>query len=99
MLKLALYLSILSLSGGVALANDSGKGDSAAKSKKMPMMMSTEQRAKMAEAHEKMAVCLRSDRPLKECHEEMMKACKEGMGKDGCPMAGHMDGHMMHHDE
>ena len=32
-----------------------------------------EQREKMAEAHEKMAACLRSDRPIQECHDEMMK--------------------------
>jgi len=34
---------------------------------------SKEMRAKMANAHEQMAACLRSDRPMVECHEEMMK--------------------------
>jgi len=37
-----------------------------------------EMREKMAATHEKMAACLRSERPIKECHEEMMKA-HEGM--------------------
>jgi len=32
-----------------------------------------EMREKMAEAHEKMAACLRSDRPIDECHDEMKK--------------------------
>ena len=32
-----------------------------------------EQREKMAQAHEKLAACLRSDRPIDECHAEMMK--------------------------
>ena len=34
---------------------------------------SKEMREKMAEAHEKIAACLRSDRPIEECHAEMMK--------------------------
>ena len=32
-----------------------------------------EMREKMAEAHEKIAACLRSDRPIDECHAEMKK--------------------------
>ena len=42
-----------------------------------------------------MAACLRSDRPLKDCHDEMMHACQKTMGPDGCPMMGGM-GHMKH---
>jgi hypothetical protein len=34
---------------------------------------SKEMRAKMASAHEQLAACLRSDRPIDECHDEMMK--------------------------
>ena len=48
---------------------------------------SKEMRAKMASAHEQLAICLRSDRPIAECHEEMMKQHEmmhhghdEGMG-------------------
>ncbi len=51
--------------------------------------MTTEQRQQMAGAHEKMAACLRSDRPVAECHEEIMKSCQETMGK-ACPMMGGM---------
>jgi hypothetical protein len=59
--------------------------------------ISVEQRQKMAGLHEKMAVCLRSDRPLPECREEMMKGCKEGMGGESCPMMGGKGHHGMHH--
>jgi hypothetical protein len=55
--------------------------------------MTRDQRNKMAEAHQKMATCLRSDRPLQECRQEMMRACRDTMGADGCPMMDGM-GHM-----
>jgi hypothetical protein len=99
MKKIATLLCTMVLVGSFAFAQDSSK--KASSDKKMPAM-TTEQRQKMAEAHEKMATCLRSDKALNECHEEMMKACQEGMGKDGCPMMGGKGmhhGHMMHHDE
>jgi len=47
-----------------------------------------EMREKMAEAHEKMAACLRSDRPIDECHDEMKKmhdAMKHEHAKAGQP--------------
>ena len=59
-----------------------------------------EMRQKMAGAHEQMAACLRSDRPIAECHEEMMKnhdmmhhgeGGHEGVGKENCA-------HRAHHD-
>ncbi|WP_141731596.1 hypothetical protein [Oligoflexus tunisiensis] len=50
-----------------------------------------EQRETMAKNHEMMATCLRSDRSVGECHEEMMKSCKDN---DACPMKGRMG---MHH--
>jgi hypothetical protein len=53
---------------------------------------SPEKRAKMAAAHERMAACLRSTRPIQECHSEMKSACKESGGH--CGMGGHgMSGH------
>ena len=40
---------------------------------------------KMAAMHTKMAECLRSDKPMSECHEMMKKECP--MAKEGhCPM-------------
>ena len=44
-----------------------------------------EERQEMAAAHEKMAVCLKSDRPIDECFKEMMDAHK---GRAHCPMMG-----------
>lgn len=55
---------------------------------------SKETREKMALVHEKMAACLRSDKPMTDCRGEMRKNCQEFMGKDGCPMMGQM-GDMM----
>jgi hypothetical protein len=43
-------------------------------------------REKMATVHEQLAACLRSDRPIAECHKEAMKQHQELMGKEGCPM-------------
>jgi hypothetical protein len=81
----ALVFCLMSISGSFASAHDMAN-------MKMPNM-TTEQRQKMADAHEKMAACLRSDKDLKECHEAMMKSCQDTMGKD-CPMGGGMH----HHD-
>lgn len=56
-----------------------------------------EQRLKMAEMHEKMAACLKSDRTIKECRSEMMKSCEESGGKNGCSMMGKYKNHRHHH--
>jgi len=48
--------------------------------------MTPKQRQSMATAHENMAVCLRSEKPMEECRKEMMQSCTEQMGKSGCPM-------------
>ena len=42
----------------------------------------------MAQLHEQMAGCLRSDKSMTECRTEMMKSCPDVVGKDGCPMMG-----------
>jgi hypothetical protein len=52
--------------------------------------MTLEQRRQMADAHEKMAACLRSERPLADCREELMKSCQQAMGTSTCPMMGGM---------
>jgi hypothetical protein len=57
--------------------------------------LSKEQREKMAAIHEQMAACLRSDKPVADCHREAMKSCQQMMGKEGCPMMGSMHEHMM----
>ncbi len=53
---------------------------------------------KMAEMHKRMAQCLHSDRPMSECHDQMINDCP--MAKDGhCPMMDEMCGMRggMHH--
>ena len=49
-----------------------------------------EARAEMATAHQKMADCLKSDRPMADCRAEMMKSCQGMKGDGGCPMGGGM---------
>lgn len=68
-------------------------------SKKTGTTITPEQRQNMASTHEKMAACLRSDKPMSECRTEMRKNCQDMMGKDGCPMGemGGMMGGGMHH--
>lgn len=77
------------------------KNDKATKTDKSSWMsMSPETRKQMADMHQKMADCLKSDRSISECRDNMMANCP--MMKDGsCPMTGMMMGHgdydcMMH---
>lgn len=62
--------------------------------------MSPETRTQMADMHQKMADCLKSDKSISECRDNMVANCP--MMKDGsCPMMGMMKGHgdydcMMH---
>ena len=52
----------------------------------MPTEMTLAERETMAVAHEKMSACLRSDKSLEICHNEMMETCTKVMGKNGCHM-------------
>jgi hypothetical protein len=63
-------------------------GSFAADPAKAPPAPTKEMRQQMAVAHEKMAACLRSDKPISECREEMQKSCHDMMGEQGCPMMG-----------
>jgi len=58
---------------------------------------SKETREKMAQAHEKMAACLRSERKVSECHAEMMKACHD-ISEHECGMMDHKGHHHMKPD-
>jgi hypothetical protein len=58
-----------------------------------------EMRATMAAAHEQMAACLKSDRPIAECHAEMMKHHDEYMmHHEGMEQHEHDCMHQWHHD-
>lgn len=83
----SVFASLVLILGGAsaAFAAEPPAGAHAAPSK--------EQREKMATIHEQLAACLRSDKPIADCHKEAMKSCQDMMGKDGCPM---MHEHMMH---
>jgi hypothetical protein len=48
--------------------------------------ISKDTREKMAQVHEEIAACLRSDKSLQECHNEIMKSCHEKLGEEGCRM-------------
>ena len=48
--------------------------------------LSKEDRLKMANVHSKMAACLKSNTPIRECRKEMRRSCMDKMGKNGCPM-------------
>jgi len=61
-----------------------------------PAVPSKETREKMAAAHERMAACLRSDKPIAECRTQMMKSVGHVPGDTGCPMMNSgMHGQMM----
>ncbi len=78
-----------------ALADHHGDAKAGKGSKMEP---SPEDRAKMAAAHEKMAACLRSTKPMKECRTEMKKACEGMHAQGGCSMGHHGgDGSDMDH--
>jgi hypothetical protein len=50
--------------------------------------VSKETREKMAALHEQMAACLRSDKAIAACRDEMRKSCQQTMGDQGCSMMG-----------
>lgn len=55
-----------------------------------PTSPSPELRAQMAAVHQKMAECLRSERPIADCQAEMASSCQAMTGAGGCPMMGPM---------
>ena len=79
----------VSISALALLAGTAGAADPKSTSDPSP-----EQRQKMAAVHQKMADCLKSNRPMNECREEMRKGCHDTMGEQGCPMMESMGGGM-----
>ncbi|MGH8259647.1 MAG: hypothetical protein ACREUG_08150 [Steroidobacteraceae bacterium] len=79
----AITLSLFLLTTGATLAADAPAHQ---------MAPSKQMREKMAAMHEKMAACLRSDKPIAECREEMMKDCQAMMAGHGCSMMMGMGG-------
>lgn len=88
-MKTGLLIAAFFLTTGstLALAEEAKPTD-----KKAVMEFSKEEREQMATHHEKMAACLRSEKSIQSCREEMREACRSQMGKDTCPMMGEMGG-------
>jgi hypothetical protein len=80
--KASLFASVALIVGAsAAFAAEPPSGTPAAPSREM--------REKMAVMHEKLAACLRSDKPIADCRKEAMSYHQEmmgTMGKGGCPM-------------
>ena len=89
-------LQAVSLTATLALLLGAGAAFSEGPASQSHPTVSKEQRERMANIHEQMAACLRSDKPVAECHKEAMKSCQEAMGKEGCSMMHeHMHDHTM----
>ena len=73
-----LVVSLMIASWGIAAAADQPADSSAVPSKA--------QREQMAVLHDKMAACLRSDKDLAACRDEMRSDCRAMMGEQACPM-------------
>lgn len=58
-----------------------------------------EMRKKMADSHQMMADCLKSDKPLSECKQEMVKNCPMMKENGRCAMMGEMDMMMGKHSK
>ena len=81
--------------GGAALAAESSAAKSESSSSKSDEP-SKELREKMAVNHEKLAQCLRSEKPFRECREEMHEQCHDMKDDGACPMMEKMGKGMMH---
>lgn len=82
-ITIAALMIFSALVGSTASAADKAKS-------KRSVQVTAEQRQDMAAVHEKMAACLRSDKPFEDCQKEMMQSCHSMMGNGGCPMMGQM---------
>ena len=79
------YASLLSVLG-MASAWSAFAGDTTASA--TPTVPTKEMRAQMATVHEQMAACLRSDKSIAHCRNEMMSSCQKIMGPQGCSTMG-----------
>lgn len=97
-LKYIVMLCCLVFQASIARADDmpsSGDGHEKHHPGKKGMMQSeptAEMRKKMAWMHQKMADCLNSVKPMKECKKEMMEDCPMMKDKGHCSMMDEMSG-------
>ncbi len=74
------WFLLLGLLAGPALAQNTAAPP--------PYQPSPQERQQMAQLHERMAACLRSNRPFDDCRNELWHGCQQpNMGR-ACPMMG-----------
>ena len=98
-MRALLTLVVVALVSAPVLAADKAKPkqDSSVQTNEW-VNMSPETRKQMADMHQKMADCLKSDKSILECRDSMMANCP--MMKNGrCPMMGMMGMHGDHHGD
>ncbi len=84
--SLAICAIALVIGAGAAFAQDTPAPIHAAPTKEM--------REKLAVLHDQMGICLRSDKAVATCIEEMRQACHDTIGEKDCPMMMGMHDHM-----
>lgn len=77
-IRKVVWIVAIALGAGAAAAQEAGKPG--------PGTPSAEQRSAMAEIHQGMADCLRSESPIDACRAQMQSRCRAMMGAEGCPM-------------
>lgn len=85
-LSKTIFVTLSLLAGSLGFTDDGMKSGHAPMQSPLP---SLEQRKAMADAHDKMATCLRSDQMVDDCKNQMMKTCQDTLGKKGCLMGSH----------
>lgn len=89
MKKTILICAVLTMLGTFSASADEEKTTTPNKAESKATITPA-QRQNMASMHEKMATCLRSNKPMSECRTEMRKNCQAMMAQGGCPMMGEM---------
>lgn len=85
---------IITMSMALAFSTGTLAAESSQAQKESQAAPSKELREQMAQAHEKMAMCLRSDVSVQDCHQQMRAQCQDMKG-DGSCMMGKMGRGMM----
>lgn len=77
---------IITISMALAFSTGALAAESSQAQKDLQTVPSKELREQMAQAHEKMATCLRSDVSVQDCHQQMREQCQDMKGDGGCMM-------------
>ncbi len=91
--KSAALALILSLSlPTIVMAQTKNK----ASSSQMQTEQSPEMKKNMADMYQKMADCMKTDKSMDDCHQEVMKDCPVAKETGSCPLMDGMNGKMHH---